>query len=76
MPVVRTLSVIFIDFWRGVPLITTVLFMSSVMLPLFMAEGTTIDKLVRALVRVILFQVGLCRGGSARRFAGVAEGSV
>ncbi|MGP1929224.1 MAG: amino acid ABC transporter permease, partial [Arsenophonus sp. ER-BJ3-MAG3] len=55
MPVVRTLSIIFIEFWRGVPLIT-VLFMSSVMLPLFMAEGTTIDKLVRALVGVILFQ--------------------
>lgn len=55
MPVLRSLSVIFIEFWRGVPLIT-VLFMSSVMLPLFMAEGTTIDKLVRALVGVILFQ--------------------
>ncbi|PLV47773.1 amino acid ABC transporter permease [Erwinia sp. B116] len=55
MPVVRTLSVVFIEFWRGVPLIT-VLFMSSVMLPLFMAEGSTIDKLVRALVGVILFQ--------------------
>ena len=55
MPVVRTLSIIFIEFWRGVPLIT-VLFMSSVMLPLFMSEGTTIDKLVRALVGVILFQ--------------------
>ncbi len=55
MPVVRALSVIFIEFWRGVPLIT-VLFMSSVMLPLFMAEGTSIDKLVRALVGVILFQ--------------------
>lgn len=45
----------FIEFWRGVPLIT-VLFMSSVMLPLFMAEGTSIDKLIRALVGVILFQ--------------------
>ena len=55
MPIVRVLSVIFIEFWRGVPLIT-VLFMSSVMLPLFMAEGTTIDKLIRALVGVILFQ--------------------
>jgi general L-amino acid transport system permease protein len=55
MPVVRILSVIFIEFWRGVPLIT-VLFMSSVMLPLFMAEGTSIDKLIRALVGVILFQ--------------------
>ncbi|MGD8205768.1 amino acid ABC transporter permease [Pantoea sp. FN0305] len=55
LPVVRALSVIFIEFWRGVPLIT-VLFMSSVMLPLFMAEGTSIDKLVRALVGVIFFQ--------------------
>ncbi|EAA0618297.1 ABC transporter permease subunit [Shigella flexneri] len=53
MPIVRILSVIFIEFWRGVPLIT-VLFMSSVMLPLFMAEGTSIDKLIRALVGVIL----------------------
>lgn len=55
MPVVRSLSIIFIEFWRGVPLIT-VLFMSSVMLPLFMAEGNSIDKLIRALVGVILFQ--------------------
>lgn len=55
MPVVRSLCIIFIEFWRGVPLIT-VLFMSSVMLPLFMAEGSSIDKLIRALVGVILFQ--------------------
>ncbi|PIJ48004.1 amino acid ABC transporter permease [Erwinia sp. OLTSP20] len=55
MPVVRTLSTIFIEFWRGVPLIT-VLFMSSVMLPLFMSEGTSIDKLIRALVGVVMFQ--------------------
>lgn len=66
MPVIRTLSVIFIEFWRGVPLIT-VLFMSSVMLPLFMAEGTTIDKLVRALTGVVFFQAAyvaeVVRGG-------------
>ncbi|MEM6052723.1 amino acid ABC transporter permease [Erwinia sp. P7711] len=55
MPVVRSLCIIFIEFWRGVPLIT-VLFMSSVMLPLFMSEGSSIDKLIRALVGVILFQ--------------------
>ncbi|MEQ9876997.1 amino acid ABC transporter permease [Pectobacterium aroidearum] len=55
LPIVRILSVVFIEFWRGVPLIT-VLFMSSVMLPLFLTEGTTIDKLLRALVGVILFQ--------------------
>lgn len=55
MPVVRVLSVIFIEFWRGVPLIT-VLFMSSVMLPLFMSEGTSIDKLIRATGRRYSFQ--------------------
>ena len=38
MPIVRTLSVIYIEVWRGVPLIT-VLFMASVMLPLFLPEG-------------------------------------
>ncbi|AHF75578.1 Inner membrane amino-acid ABC transporter permease protein [Sodalis praecaptivus] len=55
MPVVKWLAIIFIEFWRGVPLIT-VLFMSSVMLPLFLSEGTQIDKLLRALVGVIMFQ--------------------
>ena len=55
MPVVKWFSIIFIELWRGVPLIT-VLFMSSVMLPLFLSEGTNIDKLIRALVGVIMFQ--------------------
>ncbi|UTW09023.1 amino acid ABC transporter permease [Pseudomonas benzenivorans] len=55
MPAIRVICVTFIEFWRGVPLIT-VLFMSSVMLPLFLPEGMHFDKLVRALVGVILFQ--------------------
>lgn len=55
MPAVRVLCVTFIEFWRGVPLIT-VLFMSSVMLPLFLPEGMSFDKLLRALIGVILFQ--------------------
>ena len=55
MPLVKSLSVVFIEFWRGVPLIT-VLFMSSVMLPLFLPEGTTFDKLARAMIGIILFQ--------------------
>ncbi len=55
MPAIRVLCVTFIEFWRGVPLIT-VLFMSSVMLPLFLPEGLSFDKLVRALIGVILFQ--------------------
>jgi general L-amino acid transport system permease protein len=45
MPIIKLVSIIFIEFWRGVPLIT-VLFMSSVMLPLFLPEGVTFDKLL------------------------------
>ena len=45
---------IFIEFVRGVPLIT-VLFMASVMLPLFVPDRLAPDKLVRALVGVALF---------------------
>jgi len=55
MPIVKSVSVVFIEFWRGVPLIT-VLFMSSVMLPLFLPEGTHFDKLLRAMIGIALFQ--------------------
>ncbi|MGV3632841.1 MAG: amino acid ABC transporter permease [Pseudorhodoplanes sp.] len=54
MPVVRLFSVMFIEFVRGVPLIT-VLFMASVMLPLFVPEAWSPDKLLRALIGVALF---------------------
>lgn len=54
MPVARWLAVIFIEFWRGVPLVT-VLFIASVMLPLFLAPGATVDKLLRAMVCFSLF---------------------
>ena len=54
MPAVRLFSVIFIEFVRGVPLVT-VLFMASVMLPLFVPEQYSPDKLVRALVGIALF---------------------
>jgi general L-amino acid transport system permease protein len=54
MPAVRLLSIIFIEFVRGVPLIT-VLFMASVMLPLFVPETWSPDKLLRALVGIALF---------------------
>lgn len=53
-PIFRMLSIIFIESWRGVPLIT-VLFMSSVMLPLFLPSGWDIDKLLRALLGVLFF---------------------
>src|ERR1700720_100902 len=54
IPVVRWLSIMFIEFVRGVPLIT-VLFMVSVMLPLFVPEPLAPDKLVRALIGVAMF---------------------
>ena len=54
MPIIRAICVTFIEFWRGVPLIT-VLFMASVMFPLFLPEGINFDKLLRALVGVMLF---------------------
>jgi general L-amino acid transport system permease protein len=54
MPAVKIVSVMFIEFVRGVPLIT-VLFMASVMLPLFLPPQSSPDKLIRALVGVALF---------------------
>ena len=54
LPIIRWFSIAFIEFWRGVPLIT-VLFMASVMLPLFLPEGVTFDKLLRCLIGVALF---------------------
>ena len=54
LPVFRLLSTLFIEVWRGVPLIT-VLFMSSVMFPIFIPEGWEVNKLLRALVGVLFF---------------------
>ena len=68
MPIVKAASIVFIEFWRGVPLIT-VLFMSSVMLPLFLPEGTSFDKLLRAMIGIVLFESAymaeVVRGGLA-----------
>ena len=54
LPGIRAVCVGFIEFVRGVPLIS-VLFMASVMFPLFLPEGMTIDKLLRAQIGIILF---------------------
>jgi general L-amino acid transport system permease protein len=66
LPAVRVFSVGYIELVRGVPLIT-VLFMASVMLPLFLPTGFTIDKLLRAQVAFILFAAAylaeVIRGG-------------
>jgi general L-amino acid transport system permease protein len=79
MPVVKLASTIFIEVWRGVPLIT-VLFMASVMLPLFLPDGVTFDKLLRALIGVALFQAAYMaetiRGGLQAIPRGQYEGAM
>jgi len=66
MPAIQGLCVGFIELIRGVPLIS-LLFMASVMLPLFLPEGVTIDKLLRAQIAMILFAAAylaeVVRGG-------------
>ncbi|MEX1083852.1 MAG: amino acid ABC transporter permease, partial [Xanthobacteraceae bacterium] len=54
MPVVQAAAVIFIEFWRGVPLVA-VLFFATYMLPLFLPPGWSIDALLRVLVGIALF---------------------
>ena len=79
LPIVRFFSIVFIEFWRGVPLIT-VLFMSSVMLPLFLPEGVSFDKLLRALIGVALFSSAymaeVVRGGLQALPKGQYEGAM
>jgi general L-amino acid transport system permease protein len=66
IPLIRIFSVVFIEFWRGVPLIT-VLFFATYMLPLFLPGNFTVDGLVRALIGIALFagayQAEVVRGG-------------
>ena len=66
LPAVRYVSIGFIELWRGVPLIT-VLFMSAVMFPMFLPDGTFIDKLIRVLIAITLFEAAymaeVVRGG-------------
>ena len=66
LPTIKYMSVGFIEFWRGVPLIT-VLFMSSVMFPMFLPEDFFMDKLVRVIIAISLFEAAyvaeVIRGG-------------
>ena len=66
IPLIRFFSIVFIEFWRGVPLIT-VLFFATYMLPLFLPGNFTVDGLVRALIGTALFagayQAEVVRGG-------------
>ncbi|MDD3444509.1 MAG: amino acid ABC transporter permease [Zavarzinia sp.] len=78
MPIVRSACVVFIELVRGVPLIS-VLFMASVMLPLFLPEGMNFNKLLRALVGVTLFTAAymaeVVRGGLQAVPKGQYEGA-
>jgi len=78
MPIVRIICVVFIEFWRGVPLIT-VLFMASVMLPLFMPRGVHVDNLLRAMIGVAFFasayMAEVVRGGLQALPKGQYEGA-
>ena len=66
LPAIKYVSIGFIELWRGVPLIT-VLFMSAVMFPMFLPDGTFIDKLIRVLIAITLFEAAymaeVVRGG-------------
>jgi general L-amino acid transport system permease protein len=66
LPIIRTLSIAFIEIWRGVPLIT-VLFFATYMLPFFLPGSWKIDGLLRVLIGVVLFAAAymaeVVRGG-------------
>jgi general L-amino acid transport system permease protein len=78
MPIIRMACVAFIEIIRGIPLIT-VLFMASVMLPLFLPTGWNIDKLLRALIGVAIFtsayMAEVIRGGLQAIPKGQFEGA-
>ncbi|MBW9061829.1 amino acid ABC transporter permease [Rhizobium herbae] len=78
MPVIRMICTIFIEIVRGIPLIT-VLFMASVMLPLFLPQGMTVDKFLRALIGVSFFasayMAEVVRGGLQAIPKGQSEGA-
>ncbi|WP_413709432.1 amino acid ABC transporter permease [Rhizobium sp. Rhizsp82] len=78
MPVVKMVCVIFIEVIRGIPLIT-VLFMASVMLPLFLPQGWNVDKLIRAVIGVSIFasayMAEVIRGGLQAIPKGQYEGA-
>jgi general L-amino acid transport system permease protein len=66
LPTIKYSSLGFIEFWRGVPLIT-VLFMSAVMFPMFLPDGVYMDKLIRVIIAITLFEAAyvaeVIRGG-------------
>ena len=79
LPIIRTACVVFIEFWRGVPLIT-VLFFATYMLPFFLPPDWKIDGLLRVLIGVVLFagayMAEVVRGGLQAIPRGQYEGAM
>ena len=73
LPIIKSASVIYIELIRGVPLIS-LLFLSSVVFPLFLPEGVSVNAIIRAQVAIILFTAAyiaeVVRGG----LQGMAKG--
>jgi general L-amino acid transport system permease protein len=78
LPIVRLLAVIFIEFWRGVPLVA-ILFFATYMLPLFLPAQWTLAALLRVIVGVALFasayMAEVVRGGLQAIPRGQTEGA-
>jgi general L-amino acid transport system permease protein len=78
LPAVRFVSILFIEFVRGVPFLT-VLFMANTMLPLFVPENWTPDRLLRPIVGFVLFSAAYMaeeiRGGLQAIPKGQTEGA-
>jgi general L-amino acid transport system permease protein len=78
LPAIKAICVLYVELIRGVPLVS-LLFMASVMFPLFLPEGISIDKLLRAQVAIILFAgaylAEVVRGGLQALPKGQYEGA-
>ena len=76
LPLIRFVSVVFIEFWRGVPIIT-VIFLASLLLPLIMPTGFDVDRLARAVIGlafvIAAYMAEAVRGGLQALPEGQAE---
>lgn len=76
LPLIRLISIIFIEFWRGVPIIA-VIFLASLLLPLIMPSGVGVDRLARAIIGLGLviaaYMAEAVRGGLQALPSGQAE---
>jgi general L-amino acid transport system permease protein len=78
LPVIRGMCIGYVELIRGVPLVS-LLFMASFVFPLFLPEGVSIEKLLRAQIALILFSAAylaeVVRGGLQSVHPGQYEGA-